>query len=104
MNVYDNRMSRTSRRQFAKSLAAAGAVVPLAALLAEQPEKKRSAFGDALAELVRAQYGHHLSSEELQKIDGDFQEWAPVVERFREHPLTNADEPDFTFAALVERW
>lgn len=118
------RMSKTSRRRFAKSLAAAGAIAPFAVteLLAQTPPPppppapaaapapaappptEPSRFGKALTEMVRANYGEHLSEAELEKIDGDFQRFAPYVERFRQFTLVNADEPDFTFASLVERW
>ncbi len=115
-------MSHTSRRNFAKSLAVATVAAPLVSvdLLAQTPpappptgsktaeaEQKPappSAFGKALTEMVRANYGKHLSAEELERMDKDFQEYAPFVEKFREYKLANADEPDFTFASLVERW
>ena len=114
-------MSKTSRRRFAKSLAAAGAIAPLAVadLLAQTPPAppapvsppapavppaEPSPFGKALTQMVRANYGAHLSEAELQKLEEDFQSYAPFVERFRKFALTNADEPDFTFSSLVERW
>lgn len=115
-------MSKTSRRRFAKSLAVAGAIAPLAVsdLLAQtppaspapvvapppaaDPAPEFSRFGKALTEMVRANYGEHLSEAEIEKLHADFQRFAPYVERFRKFPLTNADEPDFTFASLVERW
>lgn len=104
-------MSHTSRRKFAKSLAVAGAAAPFVAtdLLAQTPpapapEAKPSAFGKALTELVRANWGKHLTADELSQLDKDFQDYAPFVEKFREYKLVNADEPDFTFASLVERW
>lgn len=113
-------MSKTSRRRFAKSLVAASAIAPLAVsdLLAQTPPAASSAvpppdapppaelsrFGKALTEMVRANYGAHLSEAELKKLDEDFQSYAPFVERFRKFPLTNADEPDFMVSSLVERW
>lgn len=101
-------MSQTSRRKFAKSLVIAGAAIPVLAQTpaAPAPEapKPPSAFGKALTEVVRANYGKHLSAEELAQLDKDFQEYAPFVEKFREYKLVNSDEPDFTFASLVERW
>lgn len=115
-------MSQTSRRKFAKSLAVASAAAPLIAadLIAQTPpapppkgtktaeaEQKPappSAFGKALTEMTRANYGKHLSAAELEQMDKDFQDYAPFVEKFREYKLVNADEPDFTFASLVERW
>jgi hypothetical protein len=118
-------MTRTSRRQFTKSLAAAGAVAPLAAtnlfgqtapappptgrdVPAQAPpapeEKTPSALGKALSEVVRAQHGQFLTAEDLATIDSGFQDLAPYVERFREYPLVNGDEPDFSFIALARRW
>lgn len=111
-------MSRTSRRHFAKSLAVAGAAAPLALtdLLAQVPvpvpappappaaAPPPSALGRALTEVIRASYGQHLSNEELAKIGKDYDEFAPYVENFRKFKLTNADEPDFTFHSLTERW
>lgn len=111
-------MSDTSRRAFAKSLVVVGTAAPL--LLAQTPPappptggktaeteavpKPPSAFGKALTEMTRANYGKHLSAEELERLDKDFQDYAPFVEKFREYKLVNADEPDFTFGSLVERW
>lgn len=116
-------MSKTSRRRFAKSLVAAGAIAPLAVsdLLAQAsppspppappaptpqpaPPAEPSRFGKALTEMVRANYGAHLTDAELEKLGEDFQSYAPFVERFRKFALVNADEPDFTFSSLVERW
>ena len=93
----------TTRRHFAKTLTAALAAAPLVAQEAEK-EKPPSAFGLALAGLVRAQYGQHLSEDELAQIGKDFQDYAPFVEGFRDFKLTNADEPDFTFSSLTDRW
>ncbi|HYI09228.1 MAG TPA: hypothetical protein VEK57_09155 [Thermoanaerobaculia bacterium] len=99
-------MSETSRRAFAKSLVAVGAAAPL--LIAQtspaETPKPPSPFAKALTEMTRANYGKHLSAEELERLDKDFQDYAPFVEKFREYKLVNADEPDFTFASLVERW
>lgn len=96
-------MSRTTRRHFAKTLTAALAAAPLAA---QEPPKEKppSQLGLALAGVVRAQYGQFLSEEELAQIGKDFQDYAPFVEGFRVVKLTNADEPDFTFHSLTDRW
>lgn len=95
-------MSRTTRRQFARALTATLAAAPL--LGQEQKEKPPSPLGLALTGLVRAQYGQFLSEEELAQIGKDFQDYAPFVENFRKVELKNADEPDFTFSALADRW
>lgn len=92
---------KSSRRDFAKALA----VAPLAALAQEQPESKPpSALGKAMTEVVRASYGRHLTPAELEGIGKLLDEYAPYIEEFRKFKLTNADEPDFTFRALEERW
>ena len=94
-------MPRTSRRQFAKALAA----LPLVAVPGvAQEEKPPSPLAGALLEVVRAQSGQHLDSEELARIEKDLKEWAPAVERLRQFKLTNADEPDFSFSSLTRRW
>lgn len=115
-------MSRTSRRSFAKSVAVASAAAPFVAaeLLAqtppappptvpkvaeEQPEQKPpSPLGKAMTAIVAASYGEHLTAEELEKIGNDLNDVAPFVERFRKYELVNADEPDFTFIPLADRW
>lgn len=120
-------MSRTSRRSFAKSVAVASAAAPLMAaeLLAQTPpapppvppkvapetpteqkpeEKPRSPLGAALTGVVAASYGEHLTAGDLEKIGNDLNDVAPFVERFRKYELVNADEPDFTFIPLAERW
>jgi hypothetical protein len=101
----------STRRDFARSLAIAGALarvsVPLAAadILAQTPPTPTpSPLGKALTEVVRASYGQHLDDAELARIDKDFQDHASLLERLRKFKLANADEPDFTFASLVERW
>jgi hypothetical protein len=97
-------MSKT-RREFAKSLALAGAVAPLVvADAAAQPAPQPSALGDALTNVIIAAYGQHLTPQERERIARDMQEYAPGIESFRKFRLTNADEPDFTFHALTERW
>jgi hypothetical protein len=93
---------RTTRRQFAKTLTATIAAAPL--LAQDAKETPPSPFGLALAGLVRAQYGQHLSEDELAQIGKDFQDYAPFVEGFRKFELKNSDEPDFTFHSLTDRW
>jgi hypothetical protein len=91
----------TSRRQFAKSLAAAGAAVPLVAadLLAQTDPKPLS---KALTEVVKSQYA--LADDESERVAATLQELATAVDRLRQFPLVNSDEPDFTFSALTKRW
>lgn len=73
-----------------------------AEILAQTPPA--SPLAKALSEVVSASYAKHLDRNELERIDRDFQRHAQTLERLRRFPLNNADEPDFTFAALVERW
>lgn len=82
-------MSHTSRRRFAQSLAAAAAVMPLTALA--ETREASPALAKALTELVRAEYGKHLDAAELARIEKDFANAAPALERLRAFPLGNED-------------
>ena len=116
-------MSQTTRRQFAQTLAVAAAAIPAAGTLVAQTTtpappptapkvdeeaaaktKAPSALGIALAGVVSAQSGQYLDADEMQRVYDDFQQYAPYIEGFRAYPLRNADEPDFTFHSLVDRW
>lgn len=90
-----------TRREFARTLALAAAVAPLATA---QTPPRPSALGDALTNVIVASYGQHLAPQELERISRDMQEYAPSIEGFRKFRLANADEPDFTFHSLTERW
>lgn len=61
----------TSRREFAKSIAALAACPPL------------------------VPFANRLTSDELARIEKNLREAAPLLERLRAFPLTNADAPDF---------
>lgn len=93
-------MSRTSRRQFAKTLT----LLPLAAteLVAQTPPEKP--LPRALAEVVKVQYRDHLGDDELQRVTATLQDQAALLERLRQFPLANSDEPDVTFSSLTKRW
>lgn len=114
-------MSRTSRRKFAKTIAAASVAIPVISLAqtaspapppttakaaedGKREPKNASALGLALTAVVSAQSGHFLTESEMQRVHDDFQDYVPFVERLRNFKLTNADEPDFTFHPLVDRW
>lgn len=112
-------MSRTTRRQFTQTIVAATAALPAIGLaqtaapppttakIAEEQQRepeKPNALGAALAGVVSVQSGQHLNESDMQRVYDDLQEYAPFVERFREYRLRNADEPDFTFHSLVDRW
>ncbi len=87
---------KTTRRQFAKSMGAAAALIAPVAHAETKPS-------DAGAALVNAEFGQHLSAEELEKIRKDFADSAPLLEKFRAVKLANGDEPDWTFSALAKR-
>ena len=91
----------SSRRHFAKSLAVAAAALPLANT--EALAQPQAALASALAGVVRAQHGRHLSEEDMKRIEKDFQDYIPYIERFRDFKLVNSDEPDFTFSSLTRR-
>jgi hypothetical protein len=86
-------MPRTSRREFAKSVIVAGAALPLLAQTAPPA-----------LEVVKARFGEHLVDEDLERLATTLQEHARLLETLRAYKLANADEPDFTFSALTERW
>ena len=96
--------SHATRRQFAKTLTAAGAAIAVVDLNAQEKEQPPNPLGLALAGVVRAQFGQHLSEDELTQIGKDLQEWVPAVERLRQFKLVNSDEPDFSFSSLTRRW
>ena len=64
-------VQKTSRRDFAKSLAALAACPPL------------------------MPFAEKLTNDERAAIEKNVKESAPLLERLRAFPLTNADEPDF---------
>ena len=94
-------MSGTSRRDFAKAVAAFTAAIPVAS--AGAAEDTGAPLAAELADVVRAQSGEHLTPEEMERVRADFRDLVPVLDRLRAFKLVNADEPDFTFAALAKR-
>ena len=64
-------MTRTTRREFAMTLAAAAACPPL------------------------VPFANRLSEGELATVERNLAEAKPALERLRAVPLTNADAPDF---------
>ena len=94
-------MSETSRRDFAKAVAAASVILPVVS--AGAGEETRAPLAAELADVVRAQSGAHLTPEEMERVRADFREYVSLLERLRAFPLVNADEPDFTFGALTKR-
>lgn len=103
-------MSDISRRSFAESLAAAA----LAPLIGSSPESIRlprwsggleavredpGALAKSLTEVIRAQYGSRLSSQDLAGITRQIQAGLERVEQLKKVELSNGDEPDFVFGA-----
>lgn len=106
---------RTSRRAFAKSLAAIAAV-PLvadasgparpasAAPAAPLPQgtKPASALAQALTDAAKARYGKHINPDDLPKLAQDLDGTLAAAERVGRIKLANGDEPAFTFTADIE--
>ncbi|HSB35630.1 MAG TPA: hypothetical protein VLH41_02065 [Thermoanaerobaculia bacterium] len=102
----------TSRRRFARTLAAAaGAPLLVRALpLAGQPAAAPSASPapeppppavEPLAELVRVRYGKHLRPGQLDAIRTSLERSVKGAEQMKQVKLTNADEPDIVFFAAL---
>ena len=87
-------MSRTSRRDFAKTIA----ILPLGALAQERQAESPSLH------MIKAQHGQHLGADDLERIGKTLQEYATLLDRLRAFPLKNSDEPDVTFSSLTKRW
>jgi hypothetical protein len=109
---------KTSRRQFAKSVAATLVAAPLAAQLAKaqtpakpkeavappnpQPSptpQKPSPLAEAYAEATRIRFGEKLTPEQLEQVRKDLEGNVRSAERLRAVKLKNGDEPDFIFSA-----
>lgn len=118
-----NVCARTSRRQFAKSIAATVLVAPLvvtstttdaqtppaATKQAPAPPNPQptpaaqqnppSPVAEAYAEVGRLRFGEKLSADELARMKRDIESNVRTAERLRAFKLQNADEPDFIFIA-----
>lgn len=107
---------RTSRRAFAKSLAAIAAVplvadasgtaqpapaTPVAPPL-PQGTKPPSALAQALTDAAKARYGKHIDPGDLPKLAQDIDGTMAAAERVGRIKLANGDEPAFTFTADIE--
>jgi hypothetical protein len=110
--------ARTSRRQFAKTIAAAAAapLVARATLNAQTPPATKqvpappnpqptpqatppSPVAEAYAEVARLRFGDKLTPDELARTKRDLEGNVRTAERLRAFKLKNADEPDFIFIA-----
>jgi hypothetical protein len=107
-------MSEISRRSFAESLA----VAALAPLIGASPGSIQlpgwvgeaaplrvdpGALAKSLTDVIRAQYGSRLSSQDLTGIARQIQSGLERVDQLKKVALSNEDEPDFIFVALVRR-
>ncbi|HEU4681619.1 MAG TPA: hypothetical protein VFS51_07740 [Gemmatimonadales bacterium] len=104
-------MNELSRRSFTESLALAA----LAPLIGVRPETIRlpgwsdaasptvmadpGALAQALAEIIRHQYGSRLSTSDLTAITVQIQAGLERADELRAVNLANGDEPDVVFAA-----
>src|SRR5262245_7459591 len=99
-----SRKQRSSRRDFAKTLAVLGAA-PLAMLKSEvgradQPEKALQPLLlslEAQLSIVRVKYGKHLNDEQLSEIIRVLARIHNASERLKQVKLQNSDEPAFVF-------
>jgi hypothetical protein len=114
--------ARTSRRHFAKTIAATLIVAPLVATTTDaqtppaatkqapappnpQPtpataqQNAPTPVGEAYAEVARLRFGEKLSADELARLKRDIEGNVRTAERLRAFKLKNADEPDFIFIA-----
>lgn len=95
--------AKTSRRQFAKSVATTLAAATLAQ--AQTPAKpdepaaqEPSPVAAAYLQLARARFGDKLSPEQLEQLKKDFDNYVRNSDRLRAVKLRNGDEPDFVFS------
>ena len=94
---------KTSRRQFAKSVATTLAAATLAqaqtpAKLPEPAAQEPSPVAAAYLEVARARFGDKLSPEQLEQLRKDFDNYVRNSDRLRAVKLKNGDEPDFVFS------
>src|SRR5262245_45154203 len=100
MNTPANGPGRPTRRQFGKGLARLAAA-PLAAAgaAAQKADAPAATPAEALAEVVRARHGKHLSEGQLKAVRRSIARNQAAAARLRNLKLANGDEPAFTFRA-----
>jgi hypothetical protein len=118
--------TRTSRRRFTKTLAAAVIAAPALSRAARaqtspappstkepkappnpqptpaqtpQGPPKPSPLAEAYTEAARLRFGEHLTPEQLESVKRDLEGNVRTAERLRGFKLQNSDEPDFVFNA-----
>jgi hypothetical protein len=101
-----------TRRAFAERLALAAAApfvaidlplpLPPGSGIAVTPPQQTepSPLARALTEAIRIRYGDRLGAEDLKTIAQSIASRLEAMERLYQVALTNADEPDFVFAAF----
>jgi len=92
---------RTTRRGFAKSLAALAAVPGVAAGQSAPAPRDPADAADALVQLLRLRLGEQIGEEQLRRLRGSVRANLARAERLRAFPLTGADEPAFVYHAEV---
>ncbi|MDT5295607.1 MAG: hypothetical protein QOJ76_2487 [Acidobacteriota bacterium] len=112
---------RTSRRRFAKTLAAAVIAAPAltSGARAQTPPAskepkappnpqptpqapaapKPSPLAEAYSEVARVRFGERLNPEQFESVKRDLEGNVRVADRLRAFKLQNSDEPDFVFGA-----
>ncbi len=110
-----NKKTPATRREFLKTLAATALAPTMFPIRDEAKEEARwaappqqspqpltpSAAAEALGELVRVRYGQFLTAEQLAEVTRQIERNLRSAERLRHVALTNADEPDVIFRAIV---
>ena len=109
----------TSRRRFAKGVAAALVAAPMASSRGGRaqtpptkepkappapqptptPAQKPSPVAEAYAEVAHARFGGQVTDEEFKRLKRDLEGNVRAAERLRAAKLQNSDEPDFIFSA-----
>lgn len=107
---------RTSRREFARTVAALAVAAPLAPACAAaaslgvgapvRPNVARDPADvlpetGALLEVVRHRYGNHLMPDQLEAVRQGIEGSLRSAERLRKVRLGNGEEPGFVFAAFL---
>lgn len=108
---------KTTRRQFAKSLAAVAATplaLPTVAPARQEPTPARprppqtppaeppSPVAEALTEVVRKRYPNFLNEDQIGEVRKSIDRGLRSAERMRLFDLKNGDEPAFIFTTQVQ--
>ncbi|HSE99039.1 MAG TPA: hypothetical protein VLD57_12295 [Blastocatellia bacterium] len=104
---------KSTRREFARSIAALAATPLLAgsetarateAILQQTPPADQPSFTAlSLGEIVRARYEKFLTPEQIIEIKRSIDRSLRSADRLKEFELKNADEPAFAFSPQVSR-